>query len=242
MPLHVICPGCLKRFQVSDRFAGKQGPCPNCNTIISIPDAPVRMHDTEEGELEKHGGQRALYRPIPRIDMDFDLVQTGQYALSVVSILFFTVGLGWISMPVTLRSLLGFAGLCAVAFPLTLFGYQVMRDREQLFIFTGRELYRRAAITAASYVFLWIVFEYMLITSGAEAVVSWIYFAAFACLGSLITHAVFEMNQGGAFLHYCIFGFSIALLRFFIGFGWFWLPNEMIRYGVIPPPPVFPGM
>ena len=37
MAIDVICSGCFKRFQVSDQFAGRSGPCPGCKTIISIP-------------------------------------------------------------------------------------------------------------------------------------------------------------------------------------------------------------
>jgi hypothetical protein len=37
MPILVSCPSCKKSFQVSDQFAGKQGPCPNCKTPIKIP-------------------------------------------------------------------------------------------------------------------------------------------------------------------------------------------------------------
>ena len=37
MPIPVTCPGCLKRFSVADKFAGKQGPCPSCKKTITIP-------------------------------------------------------------------------------------------------------------------------------------------------------------------------------------------------------------
>ena len=29
MSIHVICPGCMTQFEVSDRFAGKKGPARN---------------------------------------------------------------------------------------------------------------------------------------------------------------------------------------------------------------------
>ena len=37
MAIDVLCPGCQKKFRVSDQFAGKKGPCPQCKTIITIP-------------------------------------------------------------------------------------------------------------------------------------------------------------------------------------------------------------
>lgn len=39
MPIQVVCPSCKTNFKVSDQFAGKQGPCPKCKTIIRIPKA-----------------------------------------------------------------------------------------------------------------------------------------------------------------------------------------------------------
>lgn len=49
MAIDVICTGCHKRFQVSEQFAGKQGPCPGCQTIIEIPKVEdlVIVHERE---------------------------------------------------------------------------------------------------------------------------------------------------------------------------------------------------
>lgn len=37
MPIAVSCPSCKTKFTVSDKFAGKQGPCPKCKAPITIP-------------------------------------------------------------------------------------------------------------------------------------------------------------------------------------------------------------
>lgn len=37
MAIAVSCPSCKAKFSVSDKFAGKQGPCPKCKTTITIP-------------------------------------------------------------------------------------------------------------------------------------------------------------------------------------------------------------
>jgi len=230
MPLHVICPGCLKRFQVSARFAGMKGPCPNCGTVISIPSEPLKLPDTGDA-----------FRTIPQF-MEFDPVLAGRCTLSVLGVLLLTFVLGCIPMYGVLRSLIGTLGLCLIAFPLTLFGYQFARDREQMFALSGEELYRRAGFAAAGYVILWIAFEYSLAATRADVFVSWLYFTAFAALAALLVHPLLAVKLRDAFLHYCIFGFSVILLRFFIGFGWFWQSSALIRYSTAPPPPFLPGM
>jgi hypothetical protein len=39
MPIQVTCPGCKAQFNVSEKFAGKKGPCPKCKAVITIPAA-----------------------------------------------------------------------------------------------------------------------------------------------------------------------------------------------------------
>lgn len=41
MPILVTCPGCKAQFNVSEKFAGKTGPCPKCKAPIKIPAAPA---------------------------------------------------------------------------------------------------------------------------------------------------------------------------------------------------------
>ena len=50
MAIDVICTGCHKRFQVSEQFAGRKGPCPACKTIIEIPklEDVVVVHEREQ--------------------------------------------------------------------------------------------------------------------------------------------------------------------------------------------------
>lgn len=37
MPILVTCNSCKAQFNVSEKFAGKQGPCPKCKALITIP-------------------------------------------------------------------------------------------------------------------------------------------------------------------------------------------------------------
>ena len=243
MPINVICPGCLKRFQVSIRFSGMQGPCPNCATIIAIPKESLKiLGDLDDAESEKEKKRNAPHHPIPRSNQDFDPVQARYYALGVLGVLLLTFVLGSIPMPLLLRSLSATVVLCFVAFPLTLFGYHVLRDREQIIDFTGSDLYCRSGIVAAGYVILWFVFECFLTATRADVFVSWFYFAACVLFATLLVHPILEMKTRDACLHFCTFAFPVIVLRFFIGFGWFWQSNEWIRYSTAPPPPLLPGM
>ena len=225
MPIHVICPGCMKRFQVGARFAGMKGPCPNCGTVITIP--------TESLKLD------VPPRAISRFDIEFDPALAGRCALGVLGVLLLAFALGCIPMYYVLRSFLGISGLCLIVFPLVLFGYQTLRDREQIFAFTGEDLYRRAGIAAAGYVVCWLGFEYCLAVTQAGIYISWFYFAAFAGLAALLAHPLLAMEIGDALLHYCLFGFSVIVLRFLIGFGWFWTSSESFRNSTAP---LLPGM
>ena len=242
MLLHVICPGCLKRFQVGIRFAGMKGTCPNCGATISIPKESVKMHSADETVSGKGKKRNLLVRPLSRIEMVVDSVHAGYYVSGILGVLLLAFIFGTLPMYDALRTIIGLLGLGLVAFPLTLFGYQTIRDRELMFAFTGKELYCRTGITAAGYVILWVSLERLLIAIKAEVSVSLFYFSMFAVLATLLAHSVLVMKMRDALLHYCVFGFSIVLLRFLIGFGWFWESGGLTRYGTAPPPPLLPGM
>ena len=49
MSIIVVCPGCLKSFKVSDKFAGRTGPCPNCKRTLKVPEKSeeVTVHAPE---------------------------------------------------------------------------------------------------------------------------------------------------------------------------------------------------
>ena len=68
MPIKVICPGCTKRFTVSEKFAGQKGPCPHCKAEIKIPEVAeeeVVIHAPENFGPKDAGG-RAVLKPIER--------------------------------------------------------------------------------------------------------------------------------------------------------------------------------
>src|SRR5262245_28204558 len=67
MPIDVTCTKCKTRFQVSEKFAGKKGPCPKCKNIITVPDKSqeVVIHAPEvSGPVDSTG--EAVLKPIVR--------------------------------------------------------------------------------------------------------------------------------------------------------------------------------
>ena len=67
MPIEVLCPGCKSRFKVSEKFAGKKGPCPKCKTVITIPEVTeeVVVHAPQEFGPKNATGVGVL-KPITR--------------------------------------------------------------------------------------------------------------------------------------------------------------------------------
>lgn len=243
MAINVVCPGCLKRFKVSDRFAGMKGPCPNCNTIIDIPKAAVKIHGGEDFD---QGGRtitgKLILKPIDRLDMDFSPTQAALICAGVLTVLLVAMMLGSMKLDIVVRDWIGCIGLFLIAFPLSLFGYQLLRDPEELFMLTGVDLLRKTAVAGAVYAVLWMLFETVAWYLNADLVFIWIYFAVFACMAMLATHAMLDINLGNAMLHFLIFAFVVIVLRWAIGLGWLWLVAETVRHGGVPPAPILPGM
>jgi hypothetical protein len=68
MAITIVCPGCHGRFSVSDKFGGKQGPCPKCKTVITIPKAgeEVKIHAPEDYGGAKSTTGKLVLKPIAR--------------------------------------------------------------------------------------------------------------------------------------------------------------------------------
>jgi len=98
MPISVTCPGCKATFNVSDKFAGKQGPCPKCKTVISIPklDAAkpkeeVKIFGPDEGPPGAAGapGQktatgRPTFKPLERQNLKLTPLLGGSVVAAII--------------------------------------------------------------------------------------------------------------------------------------------------------------
>jgi hypothetical protein len=70
MAIVVVCPNCLTTFQVKDKYAGKQGPCPKCRSVIKVPEfdetLPAKSDASEKEADEAKVKRRVAIEPIER--------------------------------------------------------------------------------------------------------------------------------------------------------------------------------
>ncbi len=158
MAIEVLCPGCKTRFKVSDKFAGKKGPCPKCKAVITVPDKTpeVVVHAPEEFGPKNAAGVGVL-KPITR-------QETKVSPLVIVSIIGGVMLV--LVLALVLRGLdeksawiLG-AGALLLAPPLVLGGYTFLRD-DELEPHRGLSLILRVAICSALYAALWAAYAWL---------------------------------------------------------------------------------
>lgn len=244
MAISVVCPGCYTRFQVHDRFGGKRGPCPKCQTLIDIPKESVVVHAPDEFAS---GGKtikgRAILKPLTRLNTGFK-TRDLMYAIGgAVVVLAITAGLGSLDLGIGLRNIIGVLGLFLVAFPLVLFGREVLQDPDDLEEITRGEILKKSAICAAAYAVLWICFEFLAKYMQADSVYVWVYLIPFAFFSLVAAHIVFDLDFARGLLHYFLFFAPVLILRWLLGFGWIWNFVAAATSGssVAPPPPP-PGL
>ena len=213
MPILVTCSGCKTQFRVSDKFAGKQGPCPKCKTVILIPSieqakaAEVVIHEPE-AVAAKSG--TAIPKPIVRKAVRIHPLAVAMWVV-VFGAAAAAASLGaetWQAMP-GLRVL----GLLAVAFPCGRLGYAILRN-EELEPYQGRELWIRIAIASAVYTLLWIAFYYVpreFTETAFGLLVTW---TPFFAVGGLAGLACFDLEYFNGVLHYALY----VLVT--LGLGW----------------------
>ena len=213
MPIPVLCPGCKIRFNVSDKFAGKKGPCPKCKTIITIPAAPkeeVKIHAPQEfaaGGKDKSG--RPALKPIARQEAKLNLKLVGVILGASAVVLLGCLALRGVEDKTPLVAV----GLALISPPLAVAGYSVLRDQE-LGAYRGRELWIRAAICGAVYALLWALYIPLRISGLAGDPYQWLFVAPiFIGLGAGASFSTFDLDFGSGALHYCFFLLVTLLLR-----------------------------
>lgn len=219
MPIQVTCPKCLKRFQVSDKFAGKTGPCPNCKEKIRVPDKSeeVVIHAPQDDSPKDRSGQSVL-KPIERQETDVTRKGILITAICVLGVFAAAFGLrvssGDAGTPLWAQIL----GLLLLAPPLVWVGYQFVYDQD-LEPYRGAELRNRVLICSGVFALLWMIYAFvpsyvMDLESAAE--MPYTAFGISLCLmfglGALASSAAFEIEYTNGLAHYGLYLVVILLL------------------------------
>jgi len=224
MAISVVCPGCKKRFNVSEKFAGQKGPCPQCKTVILIPGKTeeVEIHAPEAAGPKDSKGV-AVLRPILREETNFNPRAAGIVAAVVIAVFVaaWMVGGSYASekkdkkapnpVPVFWQAL----AALALGPPLALAGYSFLRD-DELEPFRNRDLWIRVAICGAVYAVLWGVFGYLPSWLGLKEfeLPQLMYVAPpFIALGAFAACLSLELEFMTGLVHYGLYLIATVLLR-----------------------------
>lgn len=165
MAINVVCPGCHKRFQVSDKFAGQTGGCPHCKAPIKV---PARSEEVVVHEPENYGPKdasgRATLKPLSRSETRLSpVVWTGILGACAI-VLLISIVLRFACTndegETALPSLIKVIAVIALGPPLVFAGYVFLRD-DELEPHRGTSLYGRVAVCSIIYALLWLVYGYL---------------------------------------------------------------------------------
>jgi predicted Zn finger-like uncharacterized protein len=221
MPIAVICPGCHAQFRVSDKFAGKEGPCPKCKTVIKVPAVEeIKIHVPEEAAAAATSSQAAAasLRPTSRKKLELSpVLLTGIIGATIA-----TLFIAWIAGDVFVVSfVLRAVGLVVLSVPIAAGGYEVLRD-DELEAFRGAELWVRAAISGLVYAVLWGGFACLPGTLFANNW-NWLFIPVpFLLIGWATAYFLFDLTSENAFFHYAFYLLLTILLRALIGMPALW--------------------
>ncbi len=221
MPIAVVCPGCKARFSVSDKFAGKKGPCPKCKQIIQVPAEAAPEIKIAEPEAFGGGGKdakgRPVLKPIARVETKVRPVTWA--AIAGGTLLAFGVALVLRNFDNKLPAVI--LGLLIISPPLAVGGYFFLRN-DELEAYSGKALWTRAAICALAYAALW-GFYYPLAPYLSGEVWQWLFVApVFIACGAGAALALFDLDFGTGALHYSFYLLVTLMLRAATGLPPLW--------------------
>lgn len=210
MKIAVTCPGCLQRFEVSEKFAGKKGPCPKCKKEITVPalSEQVVVHAPEtEGPKDAKG--TPVLKPIRRVDVKFS------WPIAAL-----VGGIGLVLLATAIGIRFSFAepptallALTAIALgPLLAYGGYFFLHESELEGYSGKEAWLRAAacggVYAVTWGIYWLVPQYLLETATmAETtlITASVLLIAMVVIGSITAVLSFELENFAGVMHYLLY-------------------------------------
>jgi hypothetical protein len=225
MPISVLCPGCKTRFEVSEKFAGKQGPCPKCKQTIKIPEVVAEEVKVHVPDVFSSAGKdrtgRSISKPIPRRETKIRPGVIG--AIVVGSTLALAVAVIGRGLSEAIQYGIVVVGLLLVGPPISVGGYFFLRN-DELEPHQGQALWVRAFLCGLGFAVLWGVFWYLRFQTGMpNETFHWFFVAPlFIGAGGGIAFAAFDLEFGSGALLYCFYLVVTIILRWAIGFPAIW--------------------
>lgn len=246
MAITVTCPGCHKKFVVSEKFAGKSGPCKYCKTIIHIPNEvpaaeKVVIHG---GQTFSSGGKNAqgklVLKPLERSEKKFNRVRAIIITAGILGALLATFILGKV-FNLNENFLIAAAGLCVVT-PLIVGGlYPLVKKDEMLESIHGFDFYWRTGVISVVYAGMWGALSYLMYigTLSSQTPTMWaICTIALVLFGIFMCMCFYELEWGNAAFHTLAFVCVTLFLRYLAGIVWFsQVVIESAAGKNVPPPP-----
>jgi hypothetical protein len=226
MPIDVTCASCKTRFQVSEKFAGKSGPCPKCKATIKIPEKKdeVVIHGGEDFGTKTTTGQ-PVFKPIARTEVRLAAPQIVAIVGSVLVVL-----IAALVMRVTFKGgdvppLITILGAILLGPPLAFAGYTFLRD-DELEPYRGNEVLLRALACGLAFAAIWgaywLGFAYWYDFKPLPAnQPNWQILAAVVpamiAVGAFASQASLELELATGALHYSMYLIVTVLLRVIMG-------------------------
>ncbi len=221
MTIRVTCPGCHKRFNVSAKFAGKEGPCPNCKKKIKIPavEDEVVIHAPESKGPKDATGESSL-KPITRQETAVSGVQWTLISVTIIGFFAASVIIRlMISDPSGFPLLLLGLGAVLIAVPTVLGGYAFLRDQE-LGRFVGRALTLRVAVCSGLYAVLWSIFPLMKYAFDGYQLGAWIVaVVAMIAVGAAVGMLSLDLDYLVSIIHFGLYFGCCLVARLIVGIG-----------------------
>jgi hypothetical protein len=222
MAIRVTCPSCHQRFEVSEKFAGREGPCPKCKGLIKIPnkDEEVVVHAPEfSGPKDSTG--RLVLKPISREDTSLSGVQITLLVGAILVFLLVALLLRFVyPKGLGLPQVVPGAGLAILGPLLAYSGYAFIRDQERGYL-TGKNLWMRTAICGLIYAISWLLLfvGWYAFNNSWELGSVLMGMGLMIALGTTTAVVCLELDWIQGLLHYGLFLGCCLLLRWLAGWG-----------------------
>jgi len=224
MAIDVTCPACHTRFQVSEKFAGKSGPCPKCKKTIKVPELKeqVVIHAPEVSGPKDSKGQ-AVLKPISRTEVRLSVPTIAGIVGAVLVVMIAALVLRIQFPGGTIPWQINVLGALLLGPPLAFAGYTFLRD-DELEPYRGTAILLRVlacgAVYAATWGLYWFVFWYLGQTPNWQVLCAVVPVAV--AIGAVASQASLDLEFGAGALHYSMYMVATVLLRLMMGMEAHW--------------------